>query len=141
MSSAQEPAESTTVQARVNDPELVKAIEQETKDCSTSAVVREALRGHLLDADDRDGDEDNSAIPGGMAGRGYRSLRKHVEMDNGLIPVSAAESLIASDLNIKKDSVRSTVFAPLRRRGLIHLMQTVNAVFVEVRSPEVAEDV
>ncbi|WP_231184736.1 hypothetical protein [Haladaptatus sp. DYF46] len=129
---ASDAAEQVRVQARVSDPDLVRAINDATSDLSMADVVRDALRNELLD-----GETDTTGeVPGGLAGRGYRCLAEAVDQNGGMIAVSAAESLVASECNIKKDTVRSTVFRPLKKEGLIGLSQHVNAVFIVVKVAE-----
>lgn len=129
-----ETPEPRQAKARITDPDLLAALEE--LDRPMADAVRDGLRQELLD-DDRGDEGDVSAVPEGMAGRGFRALWKAVDEEDGtLIDVDAAESIVANAVNIKKSAVRSTVFAQLKRRNLIAVSQRVNAVFIVVRDPE-----
>jgi hypothetical protein len=53
-----------------------------------------------------------------------------------MISLDAAESIVASSMNIKKDAVRSTVFSPLASHDLISISQRVHSVFIIVYDVE-----
>ena len=129
------------VGTRVSDTELIDALDDAAEASgSKSAVVREALRGHLLDGDDAADDAtDLSAVDlTPTVEAGYRVLREVAGVGE-MLEVGAAKSLIAKEAQIPSESVRSAVFAPLKRAGLISVQPHVRSVFVTVRPVTAAE--
>jgi hypothetical protein len=117
-----------TVKARVSDADLLDAIESAEEGSSMAEVVRSALQGHLLDVDESDATSGLSP----KARKGLRALRRATGPDGGHIEVDAAKSVVAEAVNIKKDSVRQVVFAPLRSKGLITPSARTRAAYIVV---------
>jgi Arc/MetJ-type ribon-helix-helix transcriptional regulator len=92
---------------------------------SKSAVLRRGVV-ELAD-DDPDDDTDDDA-----AERGYQLLVNMVGV-GGIVSLEAARAHLADELNQPKDTIRTTVFEPLRRSDRIELVQTINDVTIVVR--------
>jgi hypothetical protein len=126
-----------TARARINDethPELFEAFEEAVEARSMAAVVREALRSDLLDGEEEDVDGLT-----GPARKGLRTLRDHVSGRSGDVEVGVAETIVASATNIKKEDLKSAVFAPLRREGYINVSSRTQAAYIVVLPPGAQE--
>jgi hypothetical protein len=125
---------SRTVKARVSDPALLDALEAAEEDSSMADVLRDSLRESLLS--DASGDQAGLSE---VARRGLRTLRRNIEGERGMVEVGTAESQVANACNIPKETVRPSVFEPLRRHGKIALHHTVEYVFIVVGESEAVE--
>jgi hypothetical protein len=114
-----------TVSAQIDDPELLEALEEAEGEASLSSLVRRGLRAELLNERREASDVDVAPV----ARRGLRAMREHVG-EGQWITVSTAESVVANYCNIPKDTVKPTVFRPLRSEGIIALNQSVHDVFI-----------
>jgi hypothetical protein len=123
--------------ARLNGekhPELLEAFEEATDDRTMAEVVREALRSDLLG-----GEEDMDGLSG-PARQGLRILRDSVDGRTGIVEVGVAKSRVAAATNIKKESVKSAIFGPLRSEGYITVSSRTQASYIVVLPPGVRTD-
>lgn len=123
--------------ARLNGkkhPELLEAFEEATDDRTMAEVVREALRSDLLD------DEEDMDGLSGPARQGLRILRDSVDGRTGIVEVGVAKSRVAAATNIKKRSVKSAIFGPLRSEGYITVSSRIQASYIVVLPPGVRAD-
>ena len=133
------------VGTRLRDPELVEALEGATEEHgSKSEAMRNAIRVAYGEAEDDGDDEAITGLSGTdlspAAKKGYRVLRESAGVDE-MVEVEAAKSLIANQTQIPADSVRSMVFAPLKRADLIGVQPHIRASFVVVLPLTAAVDV
>jgi len=132
------------VATRLRDPELVEDLEAAAEEHgSKSEAMRNAIRVAYGGGSD-DGDEALTGLSGTdlspAAKKGYRVLRESAGVDE-MVEVDAAKSLIAKQTQIPADSVRSMVFAPLKRADLIGVQPHIRASFVVVLPVTAAVDV
>lgn len=121
--------EPRTVSVQIRDPDLQAALEEAEEGASLSEVVRGSLESDLLE-------EDNSKTPEGkvtaQAKRGYRAMEQYVS-DGEFIEVDTAESVVANYCNVPSDSVRHTIFQPLREAGWIGVTQRIEHVMIQLK--------
>lgn len=122
--------ESRTVKARVSDPDLLRALERAESDESMAEVVRSSLRAELLDDDEGDESAEGGEVPR-VARKALREMRRHAG-SGSLLTVETAESVVANHCNIPSESVRRTIFQPLRRAGLIGVSPRVQASYIQL---------
>jgi hypothetical protein len=118
--------------ARLNGekhPELLAAFQEATEDRTMAEVVREALRSDLLDRE-----EDMEGLSG-PARQGLRTLRDSVDGRTGIVEVGVAKTRVAAATNIKKESVKSAIFGPLRSEGYITVSSRIQASYIVVLPP------
>ena len=127
------------VGTRVSDEELLAALDDAAEaEGSKSAVVRDALRTHLLEGGASEADDLAAVDLSPTAKRGYEALREAAGVGE-MVEVEAAKSMLAKETQIPADSVRAMVFAPLKRAGLLGVQSHIRAAFVEVRPVTAAE--
>jgi hypothetical protein len=114
-----------TVSVQVRDPELLSALEEAEEGASLSEVVRGALESDLID----DGSSGESDGLSHEQGRALRAMRQYVGSGNA-IEVGTAESVVSNELNVPRETVRGTIFAPLREKGHISVNQRISSVYL-----------
>ncbi|WP_311171775.1 ribbon-helix-helix protein, CopG family [Halobellus ordinarius] len=126
------------VTVRIDDPELAAAIEEaEAEHGSRSEVLREAIRRAYLDDDATATTDDHTGLPK-AAREGYAALREHANHGERLA-IGAAESIIAQRVQLRKETVRSSVIRKLHGAGWIAVEQGIHEVGVVLR-PQTASD-
>jgi hypothetical protein len=131
--------------ARIDDDELAAALEDAADELgSRSAAVRAALREAYVD-DDADEGLATEAAPN-LSLRQTRAHELLVEWAGigGWVELEAAESTLASELNIPATAVRTALISPLKREGAVALAQGTSSVHVVVGplpTPETNEPV
>jgi hypothetical protein len=123
---------------RIDDEVLAEALDEaEDEHGSRSEALREAIRHTYLDNPEMLGDLDSSPLPK-AAREGYAALREHADVGVRL-GIDAAESIIAQRVQLRKETVRSTVIHKLHAAGWIAVEQGVRQVAVVIR-PRTAAD-
>jgi len=127
---------SERITARVSDPDLRTALDDAADEHgSRSEAVRHAIRStYGADVDESGGESDDVTIPDDLsatARAAYWHLREHVGTER-LVELSSAKSLLANETNTPAEAVRSTIFEPLRRAGLIGVSPRVSTAFIVV---------
>ena len=115
----------TRVTGEKLERELASAIETHG---SKSEAVRYALRQTYLSKEDR---VDVDLPPKALAG--YEALVAHADT-NMLVELETAKSVVANEINLKKESVKTTVFTPLKAKGLLAVSQRVSSSFIELHT-------
>lgn len=113
------------VTTRINDEEVKRALDTGAKEeGSRSEAVRKALKRAYNDAaDDGLGDTQRDAL---------QALEVAAEPE-GWINVDSARATVANRLNIPKETVRNTVFEPLRRHDKIAVARGMTTVRIIIR--------
>jgi len=123
---------SERVTARISDREVLEALDKAIdRHGNKSEAVRYALRETFVDGSDT---EDAEIDVPKKAIHGYQVMRDHCDSSDMLIEVNTAKSLVASETNTPLDGIKSTVFEPLRKEGLLDVTQRVSSAFLVVRA-------
>lgn len=122
---------STTVSARIDDPEIVEALESaDTK----SEDLREALRQYY-------GLQNDNDLPEILA-NAYEALLVLTDGGDGLVTLSVAKKTVPQFVTrFDKLTVVDAAFRPLQSRGYIEPVQRIDSVDLYVRSAEAVQDV
>jgi len=123
---------------RVDDPELAEAIEAaEAEHGSRSEALREAVRRAYLE-DTATTDSDDGATLPKAAREGYAALREHANTGERMA-IDTAESIIAQRVQLRKETVRSSVIRKLHGAGWLAVEQGIHRVSVVIQ-PRTASD-
>ncbi|MDZ7850053.1 MAG: hypothetical protein U5K70_04305 [Halodesulfurarchaeum sp.] len=116
---------STTVSARISDPDLANRLDEEQ---DRSQAIRDALRTYYAD--------DIVDVP--VSGRPRDAYDELLSITNGggLIRKKVAETVLAQTVGLEKSIIKPTIFFPLEEAGLIQPRRTWREVYLLVRSPE-----
>ena len=124
---------------RVDDPELADAIEKaEAEHGSRSEALREAVRRAYLEDTTTDSNDDDGATLPKAAREGYEALREHANAGERMA-IDTAESIIAQRVQLRKETVRSSVIRKLHGAGWLAVEQGIHQVSVVIR-PRTASD-
>ena len=123
---------------RLDDEELKAAIEERAEELgSRSEAYREAVRRAFLEADETTADGETSGLPK-AAREGYAALREHAGPGERM-SIDTAESIIAQRVQLRKETVRSSVIRKLHGAGWLAIEQGIHQVSVVIR-PQTASD-
>ena len=123
---------------RVDDPELAEAIEAaEAKHGSRSEALREAVRRAYLEDTTTTDSDDGATLPK-AAREGYAALREHANAGERMA-IDTAESIIAQRVQLRKETVRSSVIRKLHGAGWLAVEQGIHRVSVVIQ-PRTASD-
>lgn len=123
---------------RLDDEELDATVDDLAEEMgSRSEVYREAIRRAYLEEETTATADDHTGLPK-AAREGYEALREHANVGERLA-MGAAESIIAQRVQLRKDTVRSSVIRKLHGAGWIDVEQGIHEVGVVVL-PRTASD-
>jgi hypothetical protein len=123
---------------RLDDEELVAAIDERAEELgSRSEAYREAVRRAYLEGTTTDSDDDGATLPK-AAREGYEALREHANAGERMA-IDTAESIIAQRVQLRKETVRSSVIQKLHGAGWLAVEQGIHQVSV-VLHPRMASD-